>query len=545
MSRARREAARGASRAPSSASRRDVARAVTRARAARFIALACVMVFSQACSFRARARIRQGNARAVRSPLARRATTRGIGIGHLGVALRTMNSHSPSRMCASAFVDDARAMRSRSIVIVGGGVSAGYLTRALVANGLGSSTTVVGAEAVAPYERPALTKGFLHEESPARLPGFHACVGSGGERQTAAWYAEHGVTLKLSTRVVACDLRSRTVTTDGGETLSYDVLVVATGCGAMTLPTSMNGNAKGVHYVRDHADALKLVDAMERGRKAAVIGGGYVGLEVAATLATRGLKPNVVMMEPHVMARLFTADIAKKYEALYESRGATFHRSTAVKTIATDENGNATGVELVNGDVLEADLIVVGIGATAPRGPFEALDAPEGRLGGIKVDGQFRASGEGVEPGSVYAIGDIAAFPLKLSNELVRMEHVKHARDSATLVGNIIAGKVTDESPYDYTPYFYSRVFEHKGSERPVSWVFYGLQKGDVITIGDFNPTLAAFWIHQGKCVGVMLESGAADKIAALPAAVRSGKSIDVDALRASTSVDQALALIM
>ena len=467
-----------------------------------------------------------------RAPAARGAKKRSLG------SVDARVTHRRARARTSIAARDASTMSARSIVIVGAGNSAGYLVRALVANDLGHKTLVIGDEDVAPYERPALTKGFLHAEGPPRLPGFHTCVGGGGERQTPEWYAEHDVALKLSTRVTSADLRAKTLTTDGGETINYETLVVATGCGVIKLPATMNGDAERVHYVRNNADALKLCEAMATATKAVVIGGGYIGLECAASLATRGLKPDVVMMEPHVMGRLFNADIAKHYEALYETRGTTFHRSSAVKTILKDAENKATGVELADGTVLKADLIVVGVGATAPTAPFDGLESPEGRVGGIKVDGQFRASADGV-----FAIGDIAAFPLKLSKELVRMEHVKHARDSATLVGNIIAGK-TDAS-YDYTPYFYSRVFEHKGSERALAWVFYGLQKGEIITVGDFNPKLAAFWIHEGKCVGIMLESGDAAQVGALESAVRASKSVDVDALKAATSVDDALALIL
>ena len=105
---------------------------------------------------------------------------------------------------------------AKKIVVVGGGVSAGYFARAIVAAGRGADLTIISAEPVAPYERPALTKAVLHAESPARLPGFHTCVGGGGERQTEAWYADKGVTLRLGTRVVGWDASSRTVTADDG-----------------------------------------------------------------------------------------------------------------------------------------------------------------------------------------------------------------------------------------------------------------------------------------------------------------------------------------
>ena len=177
---------------------------------------------------------------------------------------------------------------SSRIVVVGAGNAAGYLVRALVSHGLGKNVTLIGAEDVAPYERPALTKGFLHAQNPPRLPGFHACVGGGGERQTPEWYAQNGVELKLSTTVTNADYRpAKRVTTNAGESIGYETLVLATGCGVIRLPAAMGGELPGVRYVRDNADGLALAAAMEAAKKAAVIGGGYIGLEVAASCATR------------------------------------------------------------------------------------------------------------------------------------------------------------------------------------------------------------------------------------------------------------------
>ena len=211
---------------------------------------------------------------------------------------------------------------AKKIVLVGGGNAAGYFARAVVAAGRGAELTMIAAENVLPYERPALTKAFLHAESPARLPGFHTSVGGGGERQTAEWYATHGVEVILGTRVVDANLEEKTVVTDAGKSYSYDKLVVAIGCTALKLPSAIGGDLPGVHRVRDVADALALCDAMDGCAKGSVvIGGGYVGLEVAAALATRGLSPRVVMMEPHIMSRLWTREIAEKYEKLYEAKG--------------------------------------------------------------------------------------------------------------------------------------------------------------------------------------------------------------------------------
>ena len=170
---------------------------------------------------------------------------------------------------------DAMATQiAKKIVVVGGGNSAGYFARAVVAAGRGADLLICSAEEVLPYERPALTKAFLNETGPARLPGFHTSVGGGGERQNQEWYDANGVEVHLGTRVVAWDPSAKTVTTDKSTSIGYEKLIVAIGCTALKLPASMGGDLPGVHYVRDNADALSLYDAMADAKAPVVIGGG-------------------------------------------------------------------------------------------------------------------------------------------------------------------------------------------------------------------------------------------------------------------------------
>jgi monodehydroascorbate reductase (NADH) len=171
-------------------------------------------------------------------------------------ARRAFNVHATSDT-----TNENMASLAKKIVVVGGGNSAGYFARA-VAAGRGADLCIVGAEDVLPYERPALSKAFLHKEGPPRLPGFHTSVGGGGERQTQEWYDTHGVEVMLSTRITAADLATKTLTTDAGTSITYDKLVVAVGCTALKLPPAIGGALPGVHYVRDNADALALYDAM-------------------------------------------------------------------------------------------------------------------------------------------------------------------------------------------------------------------------------------------------------------------------------------------
>ena len=184
---------------------------------------------------------------------------------------------SPRHSIAAHARSDPDAMATqiaKKIVVVGGGNSAGYFARAVVAAGRGADLLICSAEEVLPYERPALTKAFLNETGPARLPGFHTSVGGGGERQNQEWYDANGVEVHLGTRVVAWDPSAKTVTTDKSTSIGYEKLIVAIGCTALKLPASMGGDLPGVHYVRDNADALSLYDAMAGAKAPVVIGGG-------------------------------------------------------------------------------------------------------------------------------------------------------------------------------------------------------------------------------------------------------------------------------
>ena len=338
------------------------------------------------------------------------------------VALLNQNrkkATSPRHSIAAHARSDPDAMATqiaKKIVVVGGGNSAGYFARAVVAAGRGADLLICSAEEVLPYERPALTKAFLNETGPARLPGFHTSVGGGGERQNQEWYDANGVEVHLGTRVVAWDPSAKTVTTDKSTSIGYEKLIVAIGCTALKLPASMGGDLPGVHYVRDNADALSLYDAMAGAKAPVVIGGGefffifvweirlttrvlftgYIGLEVAASCAARNMNPAVVMMEPHVMARLWSPEIAAHYENLYESKGTTFHKNAKVKAINKGSDGAVESVELEGGVSIPADLVIVGVGAGAVTAPFDALESHPGTVPGRHQGGRdLRGVGRG------------------------------------------------------------------------------------------------------------------------------------------------------
>ncbi|KAF3976431.1 hypothetical protein CMV_000403 [Castanea mollissima] len=381
--------------------------------------------------------------------------------------------------------------RAFTYVILGGGVAAGYAALEFTKRGVSQGELcIISEEPVAPYERPALSKGFLLPEARARLPSFHTCVGDNEERLTPKWYKEHGIELVLGTRVKSADVRRKTLLTATGETISYRILLVATGARALKLEEFgvTGSDAENVCYLRDLADANKIFDAMQScpGGNAIVIGGGYIGMECAASLVINKINVTMVFPEAHCMARLFTPKIASYYEDYYKSKGVTFIKGTILSSFDIDSDGKVTAVNLRDGSLLPADMVVVGIGIRPNTGLFEGQLTLE--KGGIKVNGKLQSSNS-----SIYAVGDVAAFPVKLFGECRRLEHVDSAR----------------------------RVFT-------MSWQFYGDSVGEVVHYGDFSgSTIGAYWVSKGYLVGSFLEGGTKEEYEAIAKTTRLKPAIE------------------
>eukprot|EP00850_Spirogloea_muscicola_P018975 SM000180S03500 [mRNA] locus=s180:117359:122046:+ [translate_table: standard] len=425
---------------------------------------------------------------------------------------------------------------NKEYVIVGGGNAAGYAAKAFVEQGHAEGKLcIVTADKVAPYERPTLTKGYLFplDAKPPRLPGFHTSVGGGGERQTPEWYQQKGIEVLYSTTITGLDTGSRTLKTSSGDEVAYKNLVIATGSTAIRLPEKIGGHLPGVHVIRSVEDADGLVEAFQNAKAAVIVGGGYIGEEVGAACATWKIPTTIVFPEGHLMPRLFTPSVAANYEKLYESKGVKFRKGTSVAKIIPGADGKVSKVELESGEVLEADLVIVGVGARPVVEPF--LNAGlKSEQKGIEVNGMLCSS----DP-NIYAIGDVAAFPLKLYERRARVEHVDHARRSgAHVVNSIVKGS---EEEYDYLPYFYSRVFEHPGSERKIWWQFYGDNVGESVEKGNFDPKLLNIWVKDGHLKGILLESGTPEEFALLPKLARAQPKVDISALGAAKSVEDAL----
>ncbi|BBN04823.1 monodehydroascorbate reductase (NADH) [Marchantia polymorpha subsp. ruderalis] len=424
--------------------------------------------------------------------------------------------------------------RSFQVVILGGGTAAGYAALEFVKNDYNhGDLCIISEESVAPYERPALSKGFLLPEGAARLPSFHTCVGTGNERQLTKWYKDHGIELILDTRVVAADVKGHTLRTSSQETIAFRTLIIATGARVLRLEEfGITGSvAPNICYLRSVQDANKLVEAMAAcksiGGSAVVIGGGYIGMECAAALIGNRIPVTMVFPESHIMARLFTPEIAAFYEQYYEKRGVTFKKGTVMSGFERNDQGKVEAVVLKDGSRLPADLVVVGVGIRPNVSLFEGQLTLE--KGGIKVNGKMQTSNS-----SVYAVGDVVSFPLRMYGEMRKLEHVDHARKSAAhAVQAILCPEKIED--YNYMPYFYSRVFT-------LSWQFFGDNVGSCIHYGvQSSGKFGAYWINKGKLVGAFLEGGSKDEYAALARVARDRPEVpDVNLLE-----DQGLGFAM
>ncbi|APW40039.1 hypothetical protein RD110_24895 [Rhodoferax koreense] len=327
------------------------------------------------------------------------------------------------------------------IVIVGGGHAAAQLCASLVDGQFSGQMTLVSSEAHVPYHRPPLSKALVKDEV-AVLPALRA----------AAFYEEAGITLRLSTTVTAIDRAAKTLALQDAngkplEDLAYDHLVLATGAGPRLLPGVPLG-APGVFYLRTFDDALALRAALPAVQRALVLGGGFIGLELAATLHGLGKQVTVLEAAPRLLARTLSPEMATHLLQAHRDNGLDLRLSQSVQEVLWDarENGRFIGVQLP-GETLLADVLLVGIGAE----PSTALAVAAGLTcdDGVVVDTALVTS----DP-AISAIGDCASFHYALWQQPVRLESVQNANEQARAVAARLCGQPA--RAYASMPWFWS-----------------------------------------------------------------------------------------
>ena len=325
-----------------------------------------------------------------------------------------------------------------SVLILGAGQAAAQLAISLRQGGYAGAIRMVGDEPYAPYQRPPLSKAFLKERPPADTLLL---------RREGYW-RDHGVELHLGVAVAAVDPAQKRVALHDGQSFDYETLVFATGTRARDLPVPGIGLA-GVFSLRKIDDVRRLRPALDAARRVVVVGGGYIGLEVAAVLRQEGRDAIVVEAEDRVMKRVTGVVVSGFYDTLHRSRGVDIRLGARLAAIEGEER--ATGVALASGERISADLVLVATGARANDDLARAAGLP--CEDGILVDDFARAA-----PG-IYAVGDCARFFSHRYGRKIRLECVQNAIDQAKAAAAAILGA---PKPYDPVPWFWSDQYEVK-----------------------------------------------------------------------------------
>ena len=332
-------------------------------------------------------------------------------------------------------------MTGSSVIIVGGGHGGAQAALALRQHGFAGRVTIIGRESEPPYERPPLSKEYLAREKPFE-PLYI--------RPPQLW-AEKKVDLELGRTATAIDPLAKTVTLDDFTTRGYTHLIWAAGGDPRRLQCD-GAHLAGIHKVRDRADVDQIMAEIDAGAKRAVIiGGGYIGLEAAAVLTKLDLQVTLLEALPRVLARVAGEPLSAVYEAEHRARGVDLRTGVTVECILGDEK--VTGVRLAGGEVVPADIVIVGIGIVPAVGPL--VDAGAAGGNGVNIDEYCRTSLP-----DVYAIGDCAAHSSTFAGgAVIRLESVQNANDMATTAAKAICG---EPQPYQATPWFWSNQYDLK-----------------------------------------------------------------------------------
>lgn len=321
------------------------------------------------------------------------------------------------------------------LVIVGGGHAAAQLAASLAEKRFSGQVVLVSDEAQIPYHRPPLSKTLIKDPE-APLP----------ELRGAAFYEQAGIELRLGTRVLSIDRARKALrlsSPEGESELAYEHLVLATGAKARELPQAPIGTP-GVHYLRTYAQAQALRDALPQARRVVVLGGGFIGLEIAATARQLGKEVVVFEAMPRLLARAVSPAISDFLLETHRQAGIDIRLGTMVDGLDMAQ-GRAIGV-IAGGEPVPADLIIAGIGAT-PDVEL-ARDAGLDCDNGIVVDATM-ATGDP----AISAIGDCTSFPHPAWPQPLRLESVQNANDQAKTLAARLCG---EPQPYTAVPWFWS-----------------------------------------------------------------------------------------
>jgi apoptosis-inducing factor 3 len=341
------------------------------------------------------------------------------------------------------------------IVIVGGGAAGFAAAEMLRRQEYRGTVVMLSSEASEPVDRPNLSKDYLAGNAPEDwLP-----------LRPADFYAGAGIDLRLATEVASIDTRTKNVILAGGEAVAYDRLLLATGAEPVRLPIP-GADQPHVHLLRSLADSRAIIASAKGARRAIVIGASFIGLEVAASLRAREIEVHVVGLEQRPMERVLGPEMGDFVRALHEEHGVIFHLGDTVTSI------DGKRAALKSGGVIEADVVVVGVGVRPRLSLAEKCGLAIDR--GVTVNAHLETSIPGI-----YAAGDIARWPDPHSGENIRVEHwVVAERQGQTAARNMLGQR----EAFDAVPFFWSQHYDV-----PINYVGHAEKWDEIQVDGDIR----------------------------------------------------------
>jgi NADPH-dependent 2,4-dienoyl-CoA reductase/sulfur reductase-like enzyme len=397
-------------------------------------------------------------------------------------------------------------MNQSNIVILGGGMVAGYAAKQLVELALPKGElAILSADNVVPYERPPLSKGFLagkDSEDAIKISPEDS-------------YKKNGIELRLQCEVATVDLKRKRLILKNNEEFGFQKLIIATGARPRTLNIP-GSNLQNLFYLRSLNDSKTIRNASEKAKHAVVIGGGFIGMEVAAVLAQKGIEVALVLNNDRVFKRLFSPEMSSFFENYYAARRVRLIKSTSVTELRGDRA--VSSAVFKDGQTVKCDLVVAGIGV---QPAIEVVENSGLEIGdGILVDEYLQTS-----HADVFAAGDVANYQDVLFGKRRRVEHWDNAVSQGEYCARSLMG---DKTPFRHVPYFFSDVFD-------LSYEYWGdsSDSDQVIHRGDVSSnSFSVWWLHQQRVVAAFTMNRPEEERDVAPKWIESGQPVSSTRLK-------------
>jgi len=387
-------------------------------------------------------------------------------------------------------------MKTSKYLILGGGMVAGYAAKQLVQGGLRPGELhIVSADNSIPYERPPLSKGFLAGKDPEASILISA----------DDFYRDHEIEVQLNCVVDGVDPDRKTLHLRSGAEIGFEKLVVATGAQVRRLDIP-GADLAGIYYLRTLEDSKRIREKAGSAKRAVVMGGGFIAMEVTSVLAQKGIVTTMVLPEDRIWKRFFSATMSQFFEKYYAERGVRFAKHTRVMELKGA--GAVKSAVLQGGEILDCDMVVAGIGVTPITEPL--LKSGIELKDGVVVNEYLETN----RP-DILAAGDVANYYDVLFEKRRRAEHWDNAVSQGQHCARALLGERT---PFIHVPYFFSDVFD-------LSYEFWGDPSGaeEIIERGDLSTSsFSVWWLRQGRLTAAFLMNRPEEERAAAPRLIQS-----------------------